>query len=168
MPDGVSANKMADFFGQVLGVVASSFQRLSHEYDFQAGMARDIFGVFDVAKKNQIAQAVDFRVRSRVSCGSRRPPAAWALLAKLSRRSPMRSRLIMNFMQASNSRASDSVTWAIIRVTPASISLSRQSSSLSRSRRVLSSGEEAVAMPSAAVAAAFWATWKASMVRLTR
>ena len=40
MPDGVSANKMADFFGQVLGVVASSFQRLSHEYDFQAGMAR--------------------------------------------------------------------------------------------------------------------------------
>ncbi len=65
MPDGVSANKMADFFGQVLGVVASSFQRLSHEYDFQAGMARDIFGVFDVAKKNQIAQAVDFGVGSQ-------------------------------------------------------------------------------------------------------
>ena len=80
----------------------------------------------------------------------------------------MRSRLIMNFMQASNSRASVAVTWVMAVVTPASISMSRRSSSFSRSRSVFSSGQDAVAIPSAAVAAASVATRQASMVRFTR
>jgi len=62
MPDGVAADKMADFFGEVFGVIAGSFQRLSHEYDFQAGMARYILRVLNVPKEDQIAQAVDFGV----------------------------------------------------------------------------------------------------------
>ena len=103
-----------------------------------------------------------------MSCGSIRGPADCALLAKLSSRSPMRSRLIMNFMQASSSRASVPVTCVMASVTPSSISRSRVSSSFSRSRMVLSRGEEPVAMPSAAAAAASLATAHASMVRFTR
>jgi hypothetical protein len=37
--DRVSAHKMADLLGQVLGVVAGTLQRLSHENDLQAGLA---------------------------------------------------------------------------------------------------------------------------------
>ena len=62
MADGVAADEMADFFGEVFGMVAGSFQRLSHEDDFQAGMARYVFGVLNVAEENQIAQTVDFGV----------------------------------------------------------------------------------------------------------
>ena len=54
----------------------------------------------------------------------------------------MRSRLIMNFMQASSSRASVPLTCVMASVTPSSISRSRVSSSFSRSRMVLSKGDE--------------------------
>ena len=80
----------------------------------------------------------------------------------------MRSRLIMNFMHASNSRASVPLTCVMATVTPSSISRSSVSSSFSRSRIVLRSGEDPVAIPSAAAAAAFLATAHASIVLLTK
>jgi len=45
-----------------LGVVASSFNRLSHEDDFKAGVARYIFRVSMWRRKIKFAQAVDFGV----------------------------------------------------------------------------------------------------------
>ena len=63
---------------------------------------------------------------------SMRPLTERALLAKLRRRSPMRSRPIMNFMQARNSRASAGPTSVMAVVTP--LSISRSSVSRSRSR----------------------------------
>ena len=35
--DGVSADKVADFLGEVFGMVAGTLQRLGHEDDLQAG-----------------------------------------------------------------------------------------------------------------------------------
>jgi len=62
MPDGVSADKMTDFFGEVFGVVAGSFNRLSHEDDLKAGVPGCISRVLNVAQEDQVAQAVDFGV----------------------------------------------------------------------------------------------------------
>lgn len=60
--DGASADKVADFFGEILGVVASALERLGHENDLQAGLARHVFGILDVAQEDQIAQAVHLGV----------------------------------------------------------------------------------------------------------
>ena len=60
--DGVAADYVADFFGEVLGVIASAFQRLSHEDDLQAGLAGDVLGIFDVTEKDEVAETVDFGV----------------------------------------------------------------------------------------------------------
>ncbi len=60
--DGVAADEVADFFGEILGVIAGAFERLGHEDDLQAGLAGDVFGILDVAKEDQIAEAIDFRI----------------------------------------------------------------------------------------------------------
>jgi len=60
--DGVSADEVADFFGEVFGVIAGALERLGHKDDLQAGLMGNVFRVFDVAKKNQIAKAIDFGV----------------------------------------------------------------------------------------------------------
>ncbi len=60
--DGVAADEMADFFGEVLGVVAGAFEGLGHEDNLQAGLAGDVFGILDVAEEDQVAQAVDLGV----------------------------------------------------------------------------------------------------------
>src|SRR5208282_828367 len=45
--DGVAADEVANFFGEILGVIAGSFERLSHEDDLEAGLARDVFWILD-------------------------------------------------------------------------------------------------------------------------
>src|ERR1700680_499447 len=47
--DRASADEVADFCGEIFGVVAGAFERLGHEDDLQAGLAGDVFGVLDVA-----------------------------------------------------------------------------------------------------------------------
>jgi len=67
----------------------------------------------------------------------------------------MRSRLIMNFIQASSSRAWAGSTSVMTVVTALSISMSSVSRSRSRWRKEFSRGAEPVAIPSAAAPAAF-------------
>src|SRR5690242_858128 len=62
MARGMAADQMADFFGEILGVISSAFQRLRHEDDLQAGLAGNIFRVLDVAEEDQVAQAVDVSI----------------------------------------------------------------------------------------------------------
>src|SRR5271170_5817143 len=57
--DGVAADYVADFFGQVFRVIAGAFEGLGHEDDLQTGLAGDVFGILDVAEENQVAEAVD-------------------------------------------------------------------------------------------------------------
>src|SRR5258708_28626008 len=47
--DSVAADEMANFFGEILGVVAGALQRLRHEDALQAGLMRDAFGRPDSA-----------------------------------------------------------------------------------------------------------------------
>ena len=60
--DGVSADEVADFFGEIFGVIAGAFEGLGHEDDLQAGLAMDVFRILDVAQENEVAQAVHFGV----------------------------------------------------------------------------------------------------------
>ncbi len=60
--DGATADDVADFFGEVLGVIAGAFKRLGHEDDLQAGLAGDVFGILDVAEEDEVAEAVDLGV----------------------------------------------------------------------------------------------------------
>ncbi len=56
---------MADFFGEILGMIAGALERLGHEDDLKAGLAGDVFGILDMAEKDEIAQAIDFGVRAK-------------------------------------------------------------------------------------------------------
>src|ERR1700687_2923250 len=58
MSDAASADKMANFFGQVLGVVAGAFKRLRHEDNLQAGVVRDVLRILDVTQEDEIAQTI--------------------------------------------------------------------------------------------------------------
>ena len=60
--DGVSADDVANFFGEILGVIAGALERLGHEDDLQAGLAMNVFRILDVAQENQVAQAIHFGV----------------------------------------------------------------------------------------------------------
>ena len=62
--DRVSADHVANLFGEILGMVAGPFQRLRHKDDLQAGLALQVFRILNVPQKNQIAQAVHFGVRA--------------------------------------------------------------------------------------------------------
>ena len=62
MADGVSADEVADFLGEVLGMIAGAFERLGHEDDLQAGLAVNVFGILDVAQEDEVAEAVHFGV----------------------------------------------------------------------------------------------------------
>src|SRR5208282_6709197 len=42
MPNAASADKVANFFRQILGMVAGAFQRLRHKDNLQAGVMRDV------------------------------------------------------------------------------------------------------------------------------
>ena len=63
--DGASADEVADFFGEILRVVAGSLERLRHEDDLQAGLAGDVFGVLDVAEEDEVAEAIHFRIGAK-------------------------------------------------------------------------------------------------------
>jgi len=58
----VSANEMADFFGEILGVVAGALERLGHEDDLQASLTVNVLRILDMAQEDQVAQAVHFSV----------------------------------------------------------------------------------------------------------
>ena len=58
----MAAGQVANFFRQVLGMIAGALERLGHEDDLQAGLARNVFRVLDVAEKDQVAQAIHFGV----------------------------------------------------------------------------------------------------------
>jgi hypothetical protein len=62
MADGVTADKVANFFGEIFGVVACALEGLGHEDDLQAGLVGEVLGIFDVAEKDEIAEAIDFGV----------------------------------------------------------------------------------------------------------
>src|SRR5450631_4666506 len=49
--DAASADKVANFFRQVLGVIAGAFERLRHEDNLQAGVVRDVLRILDVAQE---------------------------------------------------------------------------------------------------------------------
>jgi len=60
--DGMAADYVADFFGEIFGVIAGSFEGLGHEDDLEAALAGDVFRILDVAKEDEVAEAVDFGV----------------------------------------------------------------------------------------------------------
>src|ERR1700683_5704973 len=60
--DGVAADYVADFFGQVFRVIAGALEGLGHEDDLKTGLAGGVFGVLDMAQKDQIAKAVNLGV----------------------------------------------------------------------------------------------------------
>ena len=60
--DGVSADEVADFFGEIFGVIAGAFEGLRHEDDLQAGLAGNVFRILDVAKKDEVAEPIHFGV----------------------------------------------------------------------------------------------------------
>jgi hypothetical protein len=60
--DGVAADEVADFFGEVFGVIAGAFEGLGHEDDLQTGLTGNVFGILDVAEENEVAEAIHFGV----------------------------------------------------------------------------------------------------------
>ena len=60
--DRVPAHKMAHFLGKILGMVAATLKRLSHEDNLQAGLMVQILGIFDVPHENEISKAVHFAI----------------------------------------------------------------------------------------------------------
>src|SRR3984885_13726456 len=56
--DGVSADEVANFFGKILSVIARALEGLRHEDDLQASLAGNVLGILDVAKEDEIAQAI--------------------------------------------------------------------------------------------------------------
>jgi hypothetical protein len=56
--DGVSADEVANFFGKILSVIARALEGLRHEDDLQARLAGNVLGILDVAKEDEIAQAI--------------------------------------------------------------------------------------------------------------
>ena len=60
--DGVSTDEVADFLGEIFGVIAGTLERLGHEDDLEAGLAGDVFGILDMAQEDQVAEAIDFRI----------------------------------------------------------------------------------------------------------
>jgi len=128
---------VADFLGKVLDTVAGTFERLGHEDDLQTCLASDVLGILNVTHKNQIAEAVHLRVSAQhldssfhIAAGERVPhigkhfevagilrirtgTGGLGAVGEAEEKIPMRSRLIMNFIQARSSRASLSGTsWA--------------------------------------------------------
>ena len=68
--DGVSADEVANFFGEILGVIAGAFQRLGHEDDLQAGLADEGFPGFSMWRRKM-------RLRRRsISASARRTSMA--------------------------------------------------------------------------------------------
>jgi len=63
--DGVTADKVADFFGKIFGVIAGALEGLGHEDDLQAGLAVDVLRILDVAQEDEVAETVHFGVSAK-------------------------------------------------------------------------------------------------------
>ena len=59
---GVSADDVADFLGEIFGVIAGALEGLRHEDDLQAGLTGDVFRILDVPEEDEVAEAVHFGV----------------------------------------------------------------------------------------------------------
>jgi len=59
---GLAADQVADFFRQVVGMVAGALQRLGHEKDVDAVAAGHASHLFQAADDDEVAEPVDFRV----------------------------------------------------------------------------------------------------------
>src|SRR5712671_1015669 len=57
--DSVAADEVANFFSEVLGVIAGALESLSHKDDLQAALTGDVLGILDVAEEDEIAEAVN-------------------------------------------------------------------------------------------------------------
>jgi hypothetical protein len=62
MTDGASADEVANFFGEILGVVAGALQRLGHEDNLKTRLQVQILGILDVAQEDKVAEPVHFSV----------------------------------------------------------------------------------------------------------
>lgn len=63
--NGASADEVADFFGEILGMVAGTLKRLRHKNDLQACLAMNVFGILDVAEEDEIAEAIHLGVGAK-------------------------------------------------------------------------------------------------------
>ena len=59
---GASTDEVANFLGEVFGVIAGALERLGHEDDLQTGLTVHVFGILDVAQEDQVAQAIHLGV----------------------------------------------------------------------------------------------------------
>ena len=57
-----AAHEVADFFGEILGMIPSTLQRLRHKDDLQAGLPVHILRILDMPQENQIPQPVHFGI----------------------------------------------------------------------------------------------------------
>jgi len=64
MADAAAADKVADLFREILGMVAGAFEGLGHKDYLQAGMTGDVLGIFYVTEKDEVAEAIHFGVRA--------------------------------------------------------------------------------------------------------
>jgi hypothetical protein len=60
--DGSSADEVANFFGEILGVIPGALQGLRHEDNLQAGLSVHGFRILDVTQKDEVAQAIHFGI----------------------------------------------------------------------------------------------------------
>ncbi len=58
----VAADEMANFFSEVFGVISGAFQGLRHKDDLQTGLPGNVFRILDVAKKDEVAEPIDFGI----------------------------------------------------------------------------------------------------------
>ncbi len=60
--DSVATDKMTDLFGKILGVITGAFEGLRHKDDLQTGLPGNVFRILDVAKKDKVAEPIDFGI----------------------------------------------------------------------------------------------------------
>ena len=63
--DAAPGHQVANFLGQVLGMIAGALQRLRHENQVKALMARLFLGIINVADEQQVAEAVHLGVGTK-------------------------------------------------------------------------------------------------------
>src|SRR4051812_45032595 len=63
--DRASADEMADFFGDILGVIACAFEFLRHEEDVEAVELAIVCAGFEMTEHDEIAEAIHLSIGSK-------------------------------------------------------------------------------------------------------